>query len=74
MEVHLMALAEELVAAVIMEDEATRTAMPSATHVAATTLAIGSTRSAVKSPLKQATTTVSSPTLQDPATCFFLRN
>jgi hypothetical protein len=71
---HLTASAEELVVATIVEAEATRTATPPATHVAAMTLTIGSTRSATKRLLKQATTTAFPPILQDFATCSFLRN
>jgi hypothetical protein len=58
-EVHLMAPAEELVAAAIAEAEATRTAMSTAVHVMATTLASRSKRSARNRPLKQVKATAS---------------
>jgi hypothetical protein len=60
-EVHLTAPVEELVAAAIAEAEAMRTATSLATHMATTTLAIGSTRSATKRPPKQATATACFP-------------
>jgi hypothetical protein len=73
-EVHLMAPVDEMVAAAIAEADATRTAMSPAVHVEATMLTTGSTRFAVKRLLKQATAMASQPSLQDFATCFFLRN
>jgi hypothetical protein len=68
------ALEEESVEAVTAEAEATRIATPLATHIVATTPAIGSTRSIASRQLKLATVTASLPTLPDYATCSFLRN
>jgi hypothetical protein len=58
-EVHLMEPVEELVAAAIAEAEAMRTAMSTAVHMVATTLATRSKRSARNRSLKQATATAS---------------
>jgi hypothetical protein len=73
-EAHHMARAEELVETAIGEAEATRIATSPATHVAATTPATGLMRSVAKRLLKQATATVSPPTLHNFATCSFLRS
>jgi hypothetical protein len=70
---HHTALAEELVAATIVEDEATRTATSPATHVAATMPATELKIFVAKRLLKQMTTTASPPPL-DFATCFSQRN
>jgi hypothetical protein len=73
-EINLTTLVEELVAAAITEAKAMRTATSPLMHVVAATLAIKSTRSAVKMLLKQVTATASQPIPRDFATCFFLRN
>jgi hypothetical protein len=62
---HHMALAEELVAAVIAEVEATQTAMSPATHVAATMPATELRRFVAKRLLKQTTVMASPPSLLD---------
>jgi hypothetical protein len=71
---HHMALAEELVAVAIAEAEATRTAMPPATHVAATMPATKLMKFVAKRLLKQTTATTSLPTPLDFATCSPRRN
>jgi hypothetical protein len=73
-EAHHMALAEELVAAVITEAEAMRTTTLPASHVAATMPTTGLRRSAAKRLLKQVTTTTSPPTPLDFAICSSSRN
>jgi hypothetical protein len=70
----LVALAEELVAVAIAEAEATQTAMPPATHVAATMPATKLMKFVAKRLLKQTTATTSLPTPLDFATCSPRRN
>jgi hypothetical protein len=71
---HHTALAEEMVAATIMEAEATRTATSPATHVAATMPATKLKIFVAKRLLKQMTATASPPSLLDFATYFSRRN
>jgi hypothetical protein len=71
---HHTTLAEELAAATIAGAEATRTATPPATHVAATMPATGLRRFVAKMLLKQATATASPPTPLDFAIYSSLRN
>jgi hypothetical protein len=71
---HHTELAEEPVAAVIVEDEATRTATSPATHVVAMMPAIELKRFVAKRLMKQMTTTASPSSPLDFATCFSRRN
>jgi DNA-binding LacI/PurR family transcriptional regulator len=71
---HHTTLAKELAAATIAGAEATRTATPPATHVAATMPATGLRRFVAKMLLKQATATASPPTPLDFAIYSSLRN
>jgi hypothetical protein len=71
---HHTTLAKELVVAAIAEAEATRTATPPTTHVAATMPATKLKRFVAKRLLKQMTATASPPSPLDFATCFSQRN
>jgi hypothetical protein len=71
---HHMVLAEELVAAANVEAEATQTATPPATHVAATMPGTKSMKLVAKRLLKQTTVTASPPNLLNFATCSSLIN
>jgi hypothetical protein len=73
-EAHHTARVEELVAAAIVEAEATRAAMSPATHVAAMMPATKLRRFVAKRLLKQTTTMTSPPFPLDFVTCSFRRN
>jgi hypothetical protein len=66
---HHMALVEELATAVVAEAEATRTAMPLAPHVVATTPATELRKYVATRLPQQTTATASPPTTLDFATC-----